>query len=953
MELNYSKYGLNDRYQEVIASTDSLNIVLPDEPVFLKVLQKVVNFSAFVSNNFLRNPGLLNDLLSSGDLDQEYSQDTYSMRLKKDILQAGDEAELGLILRRRRMREMTRIAWRDLGGSADLYQTMADLTAFADACIEQTFAFLYKLQCRKYGIPSSIDGVPQNLVVLGMGKLGGRELNFSSDIDLIFAYPEAGETLQGLRSISNEEFFTKLCRSFLKIFGNITPEGIVFRVDMRLRPFGENGPLIMSFNAMEEYYQYQGREWERYALIKARVVAGDFEAGGRLLKNLSPFVYRRYLDYGVYDALREMKYEISREVERKGLQDNIKLGAGGIREIEFFGQIFQLIRGGVEPCLRERSILKILSFLFSEGCIPQKVYDELTAAYLFLRNTEHRIQEFEDRQAHNIPADVQGRMRLALSMGYQNWKAYSVILEQHLQNVRSHFNELLVFEDGKEQSSNADMELNDIWQGIDDNEQVEQSLKTCGFKDPHTAYNLLNYLRDDSATRALSIEGRNRLDRLMPVVLKKAGLAEQPEITLKYLIDLIKTIERRSCYISLLLENPDVLNRLIHLSHESPWIITFLTHHPVLLDELIDARTLYIPPEKKELEKLLKRRFERIPDDDLELQMEELVIFKQVNTLRVAAADVSGAFPLMKVSDHLSYIAETVLEKVFNLAWDYLVNKHGAPQSILNGSACETGFAIVAYGKLGGIETGYGSDLDLVFLHAGTGEETRGVGIRPMAGAQFYTRLGQRMLHFLTTYTPAGKLYEIDMRLRPSGSAGVIVCNVDFFRTYLAEKAWTWERQALVRARAICGDNKVINYFENIRKEILAIPRDQPTLQEEICSMRIRLRMEHNKIDSEYFHIKQGVGGMVDIEFLVQYLILLNAHKHIELVKWSDNIRQLDALALTGILEKKTADFLQETYLTYRSEVHRLNLQEKQPVVPEKKFKQLSKNVRKIWDKYF
>ncbi|MCD6185294.1 MAG: bifunctional [glutamate--ammonia ligase]-adenylyl-L-tyrosine phosphorylase/[glutamate--ammonia-ligase] adenylyltransferase [Deltaproteobacteria bacterium] len=953
MKSDFSKAGIDYRFNEFIASADSLKIKLPDETLVLEELKKVIIFSDFVARNFLRNPDLLNDLLSSGDLYKEFAKDTYLLRLKKDIQNTDNEEELGKILRKRRMREMTRIAWRDLAGSADLFKTMSELTSFADACIEQTFAFLYKLQCSKYGIPSSFEGSPQDIVVLGMGKLGGRELNFSSDIDLIFAYPEAGETLQSLNSISNEEFFTKLSRSFIKVFGDITQDGIVFRVDMRLRPFGENGPLIMSFNALEEYYQRHGREWERYALIKARVVASDFVAGQRLLEILSPFIYRRYLDYGVYDSLRGMKYKISREVERKGLQDNVKLGAGGIREIEFFGQIFQLIRGGVEPYLRERSILKILPFLFSEGYIPKKVYDELTAAYVFLRNTEHRIQEFEDRQAHSLPSDDDGRMRLAFSMGYEDWESCSVTLKQHLYNVHSHFNELLVLEDGGQQSSSADMELDDVWQGIDDKNLALQIIKTSGFNDPQEIFRLLDCFRNEPATCALTLDGRKRLDRLMPLFLKKTGLSKQPEIIFKRVLDLIKTIERRTCYIALLLEKPDVLTHLIELSDKSPWIISFLTRHPVLLDELIDVRTLYTPLEKKELKKLIARRFERIPDDDLETQMEELAVFKQVNTLRVAAADISGAFPLMKVSDYLSYIAETVLQKVLNLSWNYLINKHGIPETLLNGLTCNTGFAIIAYGKLGGLELSYGSDLDLVFLHAGTESETRGVDIRPVTSAQFYARLGQRMLHLLTTHTPAGKLYEIDMRLRPNGSSGVLVTNMDSFRNYQKQDAWTWEHQSLVRARAICGDDMVISSFEQIRRDVLAIPRNKSTLQEDIISMRSRMRKEQKKTDFEYFNIKQGIGGMVDIEFLVQYLTLLNAHEHIELVKWSDNIRQLDSLAETKIIAKKEADFLKETYITYRAAVHTLNLQEKSAIVPEHKFKELSAKVTKIWNKLF
>ncbi len=939
------------KWDEFCIASDAAGIELPDDPSLQKEIKWVFGLSDFVSKTASLKPDLFVDLIKSGDLNRQYTNYEYADHLKLSLKNATDDDELGHTLRQVRCREMIRIAFRDLLCKSDLLETMADLSWFADACIDHALAFLYKQHCLKFGTPVDKDGISQNIVVLGMGKLGGRELNFSSDVDLIFAYPEIGETVNGPQPISNNEFFTSLCQRFLKLFGVKTSEGILFRVDMRLRPFGENGPLVTSFNSMEQYYQRQGREWERYAFIKARTVAGDKKAGAILLERLRPFIYRRYLDYGVYEALREMKEKIALEVERKGLQSNIKLGPGGIREIEFFGQVFQLIRGGVESVLQKRRILKVLEILASEGYIPEKVCKELTEAYIFLRNTEHRLQEFSDQQTHELPSDPLGKIRLAVSMGCDSWESFTRLLKKHTGYVKNHFDELLADEKKEAQEKGIESELDNVWKEIVEQEHAHKILVNAGFAVPGDITGLLDFLRNDSETRALSREGRNRLDKLMPLVLKKVALSEQPELTLKRIVDLIKTIERRSCYISLLLEKPDVLNHLVKLSNASPWIISFLARRPVLLDELLDPRSLYTPPEREELEKALYQRMKRVPKEDLEQQLEELAIFSQANTLRVAAADVTGAFPLMKVSDYLSYIAENILSEVLKISWDHLVEKHGKPVFITDNKEWDKGFAVIAYGKLGGLELGYGSDLDLVFLHAGK-RDKKAVNKGLIDAPQFYAKLGQRVLHLLTAHTRAGRLYEIDMRLRPSGSSGLLVSNLDSFREYQMNDAWTWEHQALVRARAICGDKKISELFEGMRKDILCTRRDKGKLKEEITSMRERMRKEHNILKPGNFNIKQDRGGIVDIEFLVQYLVLLNAHKNVKLVRWSDNIRQLEALAETKILGKQTALFLKDAYLTLRSKIHRLSLQEKPAIVPEEKFSDLQNEVQEVWNQY-
>ncbi len=911
-------------------------------------LKKAFACSNFIAGTLTRKPRLLLELLNSGALERSYRAGEYDDKIEELLQGVVDEPGLGTALRRFRTREMIRIALRDLAGRADLHETVQDLSALADACIQGALTMIHGWQIQKYGVPTDEKGIPQGLVVLGLGKLGARELNFSSDVDLVFAFPQAGQTQSGPRIIGNEEFFLQLCRRFLALFSASSQEGLLFRVDLRLRPFGENGPLVMNFNAMEDYYQMQGREWERYALIKARVVAGDRSAGEELLTRLDPFIYRRYFDYGTFESLRLMKESIALEVKRKGMQDNIKLGPGGIREIEFFGQVFQLIRGGVEPELKESSILKVLQLLVDKGHIQQKACDELTAAYVFLRNTEHRLQMVDDLQTHTLPAQSKEKQRLAAAMGFGLSEDFMATLGVHMQNVNRHFNEILAIEETGRPDQDLEKNLEGIWLNLLDTQKAKAKLAEIGYGAPMEILRLIDLLRNDPETRALSADGRKRLNRLIPIILRRVGACDQPETLFKRVIDLVKTIERRTCYIALLLETPETLDQLVKLGQASPWIISFLARHPVLLDELLDTRTLYRPPARAELELELARRLERVPDQDLEFQMESLCIFKQLNILRVAAADISAAYPLMRVSDHLSDIAEVVVNEVFCLAWEHLSAKHGRPGAEINGKPCKTGFAVAAYGKLGGLELGYGSDLDIVFLHAALPGQTAG-GPTPTENVQFFTRLGQRIIHILTAHTRAGSLYDIDTRLRPSGSGGLLVSQVEAFRQYQMENAWTWEHQALVRARVICGDPDLAQRFQDIRKEILCQKRNQVPLAQEIDSMRTRMRANQPLPSAGMYDLKQSPGGIVDIEFLVQYLVLLHAHEYPQLTRWTDNVRLLETLADTAIIAPETALFLKAAFLHYRAAVHKLNLQEKPALVALDSVADYKERVSALW----
>ncbi|KPJ77875.1 MAG: hypothetical protein AMJ54_06430 [Deltaproteobacteria bacterium SG8_13] len=932
-------------------AAESAQIAFADEKQFKEDCAQVFPFSEFISRSCIQAPAMLADLIESGDLARSYSGEEARRRLEQQADEVESEEQLAAVLRRFRRREMVRIAWRDLSGRADLAETMDDMTRLADACIDVSLGLLHRWLRSRFGPPMGEGGGEQQLVVIGMGKLGGKELNFSSDIDLVFAYPEAGMTAGNKENISSEAYFSRLSRRLLQVLGRKTADGIVFRVDMRLRPFGENGPIAMNFEAMEQYYALQGREWERYAWIKARVVAGDKTAGSDLLNRLNPFVYRRYLDFGAFESLRKMKQKINLEIRRKGMENDIKLGRGGIREIEFFAQVFQLIRGGVVSTLQERSLLKVLTILAQAGVIPRSVSYELGQAYTFLRILENRLQQVADQQTHRVPDEGPDRLRLAHAMGFSDQKTFEARLQEHRNIVHHHFAMLL--QSAEEESEDADRRIPaDFWLGESEPDQREKILAEAGFDNPGEALALIESFRSDPALRSMGQEGRDRLARLVPLLLRSTGECANPVPTLDRILDLLKAIEGRVSYLALLLENTNSLVHLVRLVSASSLLATFLSRHPLLLDELLDPRTLYSPPSRQSLQEEIRQRLERLPDD-LELQMEELRVFKQVNVLRVAAADVTEVLALMRVSDHLSDIAEVALKEVLDLAWKYLSAKHGLPVCELSGQrSTGRGFAVIAYGKLGGLELGYDSDLDLVFLHAGAEGQTFETD-RPIENSQFFARLGQRVIHILTASTRVGTLYDTDMRLRPSGSSGILVSHIEGFRDYQLHEAWTWEHQALIRARAVGGDLRLMQHFGQIRKEVLAVPRDEEKLRKEVFQMRQRMRRELLKPEPDLFDLKQSVGGIVDIEFLVQYLVLLTSHAHPQLLEWTDNVRLIQTLLETGVINEISAHRLKHAYLIYRAMAHRLGLQQQPARVSLQRVQRLQAAVTRIWSEFF
>ncbi|WDP90625.1 MAG: bifunctional [glutamate--ammonia ligase]-adenylyl-L-tyrosine phosphorylase/[glutamate--ammonia-ligase] adenylyltransferase [Desulfobacter sp.] len=910
---------------------------------------KLMLFSEFAAEQMARDPEMAACLAESGDLERAYSPATLESRLRGKLGEKKEPAEVKEILFRFKLYELIRIAWRDLSGAAGLEETMADLSGLASACISAGMDYLYTAMCRRLGTPTDAQGNFQQIIVLGMGKLGAGELNFSSDIDLIFAYPQEGYT-NGESPVSNDEFFTKLCREFLKLFKS-GPGAHFYRVDTRLRPFGDSGPLVMSAAAFEEYYQSQGREWERYAMIKARPVAGDLAAGEALLGDLKPFIYRRYFDYGSFDSFRDMKHRITLQVKSAKLKNNIKLGAGGIREIEFFGQLFQLIRGGVEPDLQVRPILRVLDLLLDQKCINAKTCEELKSAYCFLRMVENRLQEYQDRQTHDIPEDPVQRQVLAFSAGFASVEAFYSELGRVLGLVHGHFSQLLVEEDHDEGEDRNNQDLSRIWENINDPQFLGDAISIAGYEDPGQVLSLLRSLAGHPNTQRLSPGGRKKLARLVPRLVKKAGRASDAQAVLNRLLDLVVTIERRTTYLGLLIENKGALDTLVVLARKSPWIINFLSRHPALLDELMHPATLYAPPKRDALEKEMARRMERTPKGDVEFLLEELNMFRQINTLRVAAADVSGNYPLMKVSDHLTWIAETVLVQVLASALDIVTAKYGLPEGIPDSGISGCRFAVVAYGKVGGLEMGYKSDLDLVFLFDAEPGYTQG-GDRSIDTVRFYSNLGQRVIHALTMHTAAGTLYGADMRLRPGGDSGTIVSHVEAFEDYLENQAWTWEHQALIRARPVAGDPALFKRFEKIRHKVLTRSREPDTLQKEVGEMRERMRKQRLEYEPGVFDLKQGRGGIVDIEFLVQYLTLRHAHAHPDVAVWTDNIRLMEGLSVEGLISAGESQMLQEAYVAMRRVMHRLTLQERPLTVDDGQFRETTEAVAGYYDAY-
>ena len=925
-----------------------------EEPKFFQQLQLTWGCSDFAANQAISNPCGFRQLVESGDLHRSYSSDSLVQSLDKQVHRikaVNDESELSRQLRLFRRREMQRIIWRDLNRLADLTETTRDVTLLAEACIQVALDYLHPIVVTDFGRPIDSNGNEQRLLVIAMGKMGGGELNLSSDIDLIFAYPEAGETEGAKRSVSNQQFFERLGQKLITSLDAQTVDGFVFRVDMRLRPYGQSGPLVQNFAALEDYYTTQGRGWERFAMVKARVVTGDKKAIARLEEILSPFVYRRYLDYGAIEQLRDLKRKINLEVARKGMQSNIKLGRGGIRELEFIVQSFQLIRGGRLQGLQVQSFHQALEQIAVEGLLTEDEKVMLWNAYEFLRNTEHVLQAIDDKQTQQLPLDEVTQQRVSSAMAEPSWDEFLHQLDSHRENVHRCFANMIA--DEEEISTKQDSSEPD-WRPEMNADESIALLQALNYQQPKAIIETLKQFYASRAVVALAAVPRARLDALMPEVLRVCATQEHSDRTFGLVFNLIQAVLRRSVYLTLLIENSQALEQLALLCQRSQWIADQLTAFPDLLDELLDPRNLYANQTKIDLQDQLRQQTLRLDVNDQEQQMEVIRYFVRACNLRIAASEITGRLSLMEASDQLTWTAEVVVEHVANVAWHQMAAKYGTPAPPMDkaDSSATPGFIVVAYGKVGGLEMGYKSDLDLVFLHDDLASETSG-GLKSVDSSTFFARLGQRIIHLLSTSTHAGMAYEIDMRLRPSGNSGMLVSSLSSFEKYQQQSAWTWEHQALVRSRVIAGDKITAQGFKAIRIDQLRKKRNIEKLRDDVAEMRIKMRKHLDKStkDGKYC-LKQASGGIVDIEFMVQFAVLAWSHKFEPLVQWTDTVRLLETMSNAEVISELQAQQLIEAYKIYRSAAHDLQLQNRPAEVLLSEFTKQREAVQLCWQSF-
>ncbi|XOV81241.1 MAG: bifunctional [glutamate--ammonia ligase]-adenylyl-L-tyrosine phosphorylase/[glutamate--ammonia-ligase] adenylyltransferase [Aestuariibacter sp.] len=906
-----------------------------------QLVKRLFGLSDFIAEQVIRYPEWSQVCCS-----EPTEQVDYQAQLQQLVQSILDEKELMQKLRQFRHREMLRIAAWDLLNKQDIEVSLQQVSELADALIMSAYQWQYQALVKRYGEPLGEHG-PQPMLIIAMGKLGGKELNFSSDIDLIFVYPSQGEIQSSRKTIEHQQFFTKLGQKLISSLHQITADGQVFRVDMRLRPFGESGPLVTHFDAIEDYYQEQGREWERYAMLKGRILNPDSPYKQELEDILKPFVFRRYIDFSVLDSLRDMKRLIQQEIRRRNLNNNIKLGSGGIREIEFIVQCFQLTRGGRIPQLQTRHLITVLEQLQTLDILSSEDTQNLQSAYRYLRKIEHCLQQFDDKQTQTLPDDDIDKLRLAQIMGTHDYEATLDKIREHMTIVNAHFQEL-IGESEPEDIDSVSSKLCDLWQLPLSEEEASKLLQDLLPDEWHSpAFQHLTALKTEVSKKPLAARGRDALDKLMPLTLDEwlALESEQPIDLLARIMNIIRSILRRTAYLDLLIENHEALQQLVRLCQHSPWIADQLARFPLLLDELIDPSSLYQPTPLSEYPDMLRRALLRVPEEDLELSMETLRQFKLSQQLRVAAEDITGHLPLMKVSDHLSALAETIIAEVIQMAWFQMSEKYGVPE----GTAPDNmQFAVVGYGKLGGLELGYSSDLDLVFVH-NCPQSVKTNGTKQIEAGQFYLKLAQRILHLFNTKTASGELYEIDMRLRPSGNAGLLVTHIDAFKQYQLNEAWTWEHQALLRSRPVAGTPELCQLYEEVRQEILSQPREQPPLQQEVQKMRNKMRQHLDKSTDSQFDLKQGEGGITDIEFLTQYWGLYYASQNPEVIRWSDNIRILETLAQHGFITNKQQETLTETYKTLRDASHRRALTYTTNSVSADEYLEHRKQVQAIW----
>ena len=871
------------------------------------------------------------------------------------LLQNETDAGLSLPRAMRRLRNLViaTLIERDLNGAADMDEVVTTISAFADFAVQTHLAALMADIVALHGVPVGEDsGAEQELIVLGMGKLGGYELNVSSDIDLIFVYAEDGETRISTpeqRQLSNHEFFIRLGKKLIHAISEIEEDGFTFRVDMALRPNGKSGPLAASFNMVEEYFIVQGREWERYAWVKARALTGR-AADIALLENIiRPFVYRRYLDFGAIDAMRNMHSQIRAEVLRQETRhpersNNVKLGRGGIREIEFIAQVFQLIRGGRDPALRDRSTRGVLKTLAEKGILSPRNVEQLLEANIFLRNLEHRLQYLEDAQTHTLPSNAADQHIVANMMGMADVPSLLEALELQRQLVAAQFDAIFNEKDDAQDASGApaaptsiDLQMFANLPDAEKAEAIEAQLRAIGFDDAAAAAQRLLETGKSSRLQSLPVDSRRKFLSLINAALPFIAYAKQAQLaTLGRLLDLLETIARRSAYLSLLTEYPPALERVIRMIRASDWAAKYLTRHPILLDELLDENMVHMAPVWADFSVELQQQLEAAThngESDTELQMNILRDMHHAQLFRLLVLDLEGALSMEHLADHLSQLADIIVAVTINAVWKTIPKRHIETPK----------FAVIAYGKLGGKELGYASDLDVIFLYDDDDQDAPAL----------YAKLAQRFITWMTSHTSSGILFDIDIALRPDGGSGLLVSSVASFERYQSESAWVWEHQALTRARFCAGDASIGARFEAVRENVLRQTRVEARLRQDILQMRNKLRAAHPN-RSELFDLKHDTGGMIDIEFIVQFLILQHAAAHPQLTANFGNIALLKTCGALGLIDQTLAEAVASAYRDFRKMQHNIRLQGSDRArVPKEEVATRTDAVKQLWNAVF
>lgn len=858
------------------------------------------------------------------------------------------EAQVSKGLRQLRNFLMLKWIWQDALSLVSLETLMHELSVFADACLNFCYEYVYANLMLRYGEPiTRYKGktIKDSMAMIAMGKLGAMELNLSSDIDLIFIHLGMGQT-NGNKSIDTQKFMNHLGRGIIRLLNDATEYGFVFRVDMRLRPWGDGSPLVMSLPALHKYFNQHGRTWERFAWLKARVVNAEGIGDGfleQLTQLTKNFVHRYYVDYTAFSALREMKTMIINQQAQRQDLDNVKLGVGGIRDIEFIVQAFALIYGGHHPIITQNSscldTIKVLSKL---GYLQNEHGQDLERAYRFLRRLEHAIQARHDQQTQKLPSNDHELAAIAQVLGFADAQEFLSVLNTHRDKVSIPFNKLVA---KRQNPAKTALDETSIYQALTTKISPESQQQLQEFLKSRLVASL-----DDEPKRRLALA----YPALLNALLEHANTtgANKADLAVPRLIALLEAICRRSIYLVMIAENPNATIGLIAMLSASPWIAKELAQYPMLLDTFLQKRYLHLP-DKAELTDILRQSLLRVEPFDDEQYLASIRVFKKTQVLAVATADILGLRHIMKVSDSLTFIAEVVLSSALNRAFEELISKHGMPKLTTGerASSQQCGFAIIGYGKLGGLEMSYASDLDVVFLH-NIDEQAQTDGTKPVSGMKFASRLVQKVLNYLTTQTRDGRAYQMDMRLRPSGNAGVMIVSTHAFDLYQHQKAWAWEHQALVRARAIAGDEWVLKEFDRIRTKVLTAAREVPTVRQDVLHMRQKMQ-EHlggkSGITGQDFHIKQDGGGLIDIEFLAQFMVLSYAHHYPNLTIWPDNVRIFEEVEKTTLWDKARCQMLTQAYLALRKKTHELALSDQKAITDDPIWQQTRAFVRGVW----